>query len=179
MRTHVVNVRSKLQWGFGMHTTLRTKTVNAYMMSWSSPAIGSRWTSTLCASFAVAMPNMRRYEDGFVVRHQVDLPDIWQGPDSGFLAAASLQLGRPVEHLTEEVIFELPECYLSRAYQQWLDTHARRDATAVGVAITNLDDFAAANGPGAVTAALRSLQVDGFPCHYLRICIVRSFPVGY
>ena len=129
------------------------------------PSLGSYWTPAHCASFAAAMPNVRRYEDGFVVRHQVDLPEIWQGPDTGFLAAASIELGRPVEHLTEEVIFELPECYLSRAYQHFLDSHARRDATAVVVVITNLDDFAAANGPGAVTAALRSLQAEGHPCH--------------
>ena len=78
----------------------------------------------------------------------------------------------------EEVIFELPECHLSRAYQHFLDSHARRADTEIGVAITNLDDFAAAHGPGAVNAALHSLQNLGYPCHYMRICIVRIVPAG-
>ena len=125
------------------------------------------------------LPGIRRYSDGFVVRHQVDLPDMWQGRDAEFLAEAAVTLGLPVEQLTEEVIFDLPECYLSRAYQHFLDSHDRRDATSVGVDITNLGDFAPAHGPGAVTAALRSLQTLGYPCHYMRICTVRTFPIGY
>ena len=84
-----------------------------------------------------------------------------------------------MDQLTDEVIFDLPECSLSRAYQQFLDSSNRRDSTSIGVDITNLEDFAAAHGPGAITAALRSLQTVGYPCHYMRMITKRTFPSGF
>ena len=122
------------------------------------------------------MPTLLRHEHVFVVRHQIDLPDLWQGPGAGFLAECSIKLGRPLEHLKAEVVFELPECHLSREYQRFLDLQGRRADTAIGVAITNVDDFAAAHGKGAIKDALHNLQNHGYPCHYMRICIARIQP---
>ena len=104
---------------------------------------------------------------------------MWQGRDAEFLEEAAITLGLPVDQLTEEVVFDLPECHLSRAYQHFLDSRNRRDNTSIGVDITNLDDFAAAHGPGAITAALRSLQTVGYPCHYMRMITKRTFPSGF
>ena len=122
---------------------------------------------------------IRKYVDGFVVRHYVDLPDNWKGHDDDFLSEAAITLDLPVDQLIDEVVFDLPECSLSRSYQHFLDTGNRRDSTSIGVELTNYDDFATAHGPGAIAAALRSLQTVGYPCHYMRMITKRNIPGGY
>ena len=126
-----------------------------------------------------ATTGVKKYVDGFVVRHLVDLPDIWQGRDEDFLEEAALKLGLASDHLVDEVVFALPECSLSRSYQHFLDTGNRRDSTSIGVELTDYDAFAAAYGRGALAAALSSLQTVGYPCHFVRIITQRHVPGGY
>ena len=124
-----------------------------------------------------AMPTLLGHEHVFVVRHQCDVPDIWKGTGAGFLEECSIKLSCPLEHLKAEVLFELPECLLSREYQRFLDSQDRRTDTEVGVAITNVDDFAAAHGKGSIAAALHNLQHHGYPCHFMRVCFaLKQFP---
>ena len=100
------------------------------------------------------MPPLLGQEHAFEVRHQGDLPDAWKGTAAGFLEECAIKLNRPLDHLKAEVLFELPECLLSREYQQFLDSQDRSSGTDIGVAITNVDDFAAAHGKGSITAAI-------------------------
>ena len=126
-----------------------------------------------------ATTGVRKYADGFQVRHLVDLPVIWQGRDEDFLAEAALKLGLAPDHLIDEVVFALPECALSRAYQHFLDTGNRRDSTSIGVDLTDPDAFAAAYGRGALAAALNNLRTLGYPCHFVRMITQRHAPGGY
>ena len=126
-----------------------------------------------------ATSGVKKYADGFVVRHLADLPIIWQGSDEEFLEEAALKLGLPSHQLIDEVVFELPACSLSRSYQHFLDTGNRRDSTSIGVELTHCDAFATAHGPGSLAAALSSLQTLGYPCHYVRMITQRNIPSGY
>ena len=120
-----------------------------------------------------------KYIGNFKIRHRADLPAIWQGGDEEFLAEASLQLGLAPEHLTDEVVFALPACTLSRAYQHFLNTGNRRNGDSIGVDLSDPDSFAAAFGPGALAEALNSLKTLGYPCHFVRMITPRHVPGGY
>ena len=74
----------------------------------------------------------------------------------------------PRHRLGTEVLYELPDCLLSRDYRAFLATKTQGPLI-VGVAITNVDDFKNAHGPGSVRKAIRHLQEFGLPCHYIRL----------
>ena len=116
------------------------------------------------------MPPLLGHEHAFEARRHEELPLAWQGTGVDFLEECAMRMNRPLAQLKAEVLFELPECLLSREYQQFLENRHRSSDTVVGVAITNVDDFATAQGKGSIGAAIQHLQRFGHPCHFMRVC---------
>ena len=116
------------------------------------------------------MPPLLGHEHAFVARRHKELPLAWQGTEAGFLEECAGRTNRPLARLTAEVLFELPECLLSREYQLFLENRHRGSEAVVGVAITNVDDFAKAHGKGTIGAAIQHLQRFGYPSHFMRVC---------
>ena len=127
---------------------------------------------TIAPPEMTTMPLLLGKEHAFKVRLTEDLPDVWKGTQRGFLEECAIKLSRPIERLKAEVLFELPECLLSREYQLFLVSQGRSVGTDIGAAITNVDDFAAAHGKGSIKAAIHHLQNHGYPCHFMCVCIV-------
>ena len=124
------------------------------------------------------MPQLLGHEHAFVARQHKELPPAWQGTSTGFLEECAGRANCPLARLTAEVLFELPDCLLSREYQLFLENTCRGVNAVVGVAITNVDDFAKAHGKGSIGAAIQHLQRFGYPSHFMRVCFENQPPLG-
>ena len=124
------------------------------------------------------MPPLLGHEHVFVARQRKELPPAWQETSTDFLEECAERANCPLARLTAEVLFELPDCLLSCEYRLFLETSFPGVNAVVGVAITNVDDFAKAHGKGSIGAAIQHLQRFGYPSHYIRVCFENQPPIG-
>ena len=122
------------------------------------------------------MPPLLGHEQVFLACLRKDLPTNWQETSEDFLADCAKRANCPRDRLTAEVLYELPDCLLSREYRIFLETVTQGPEDYVGVAVTNVNDFNDAHGRGSVGAAIRHLQQFGHPCHYIRVCYDNQAP---
>ena len=123
------------------------------------------------------MPPLLGHEHVFVACQREELPIAWKETSADFLEGCAERANCPLDRLTAEVLFELPDCLLSREYRLFLETLSQGPNAIVGVAVTNVDDFAKAHGQGSIGAAIQHLQNFGYPCHYIRVCFENQAPV--
>ena len=115
------------------------------------------------------MPPLLGREQVFLACLRSDLPTNWREADEDFMVDCAKKANLPRDRLDTEVLYELPDCLLSREYRAFLATKTQGPEDYVGVAVTNVDDFNGAHGPGSVRKAVTHLQQFGHPCHYIRV----------
>ena len=115
------------------------------------------------------MPPLLGRTQIFLACLRSELPADLQEASEEFMTNCAEKANIPRHRLGTEVLYELPDCLLSREYRAFLATKTQGPYDFVGVAVTNVDDFKDAHGPGSVRKAIRHLQEFGLPCHYIRL----------